>query len=38
MLAIAVPLGACGKRATPDPPPGAKDTYPKIYPNPNEQP
>lgn len=38
LLAIALPLVACGKRAPPDPPSGAKDTYPKFYPNPNEQP
>lgn len=37
-LVIALPLAACGKRAPPDPPPGVKDTYPKFYPNPNEQP
>jgi hypothetical protein len=37
MLAIALPLVACGKRAPPDPPAGEKSIYPKIYPNPNEQ-
>jgi len=38
LIAIAVPLAACAKRASPDPPPGVKSTYPKVYPNPNEQP
>jgi hypothetical protein len=37
MLAIALPLVACGKRAPPDPPAGEKSVYPKVYPNPNEQ-
>jgi predicted small lipoprotein YifL len=39
VLAIAMPLlAACGKRASPEPPPGEKTTYPRTYPNPNEQP
>lgn len=39
MLTVAMPLlAACGKRAAPEPPPGEKSVYPKIYPNPNEQP
>jgi hypothetical protein len=39
ILAVALPLlAACGKRASPEPPPGEKSTYPRTYPNPNEQP
>jgi hypothetical protein len=37
VAAIALPLVACGKRGTPEPPPGEKNVFPKIYPNPNEQ-
>jgi predicted small lipoprotein YifL len=37
VLAIALPLVACGKRAPPGPPPGEKSSYPKTYPNPDEQ-
>ena len=37
VVAVALPLVACGKRAAPEPPPGAKSAYPKTYPNPNEQ-
>jgi hypothetical protein len=35
---VALPLVACGKRASPEPPPGEKSTYPRTYPDPNEQP
>jgi hypothetical protein len=38
VAAVALPLMACGKRASPEPPPGEKSTYPRTYPNPNEQP
>ena len=37
ILAIALPLTACGKRAAPDPPPGTKGQFPKVYPKPDEQ-
>jgi hypothetical protein len=37
VLAMALPLVACGKRAPPQPPAGEQNVYPKVYPNPNEQ-
>ncbi|HEX4111255.1 MAG TPA: hypothetical protein VH020_01850 [Stellaceae bacterium] len=37
IFAIALPLVACGKRALPQAPPGEPSTYPKAYPNPDEQ-
>jgi hypothetical protein len=37
IIAVALPLVACGKRAPPQPPPGEPDTYHKFYPNPNDQ-
>lgn len=33
ILAIALPLMACGKKGPPDTPPGEKSTYPRHYPN-----
>jgi predicted small lipoprotein YifL len=32
MLLIVAALAACGKRGTPQPPPGEPDTYPRAYP------
>lgn len=37
VASLALSLSACGKRAVPDPPPGEKSNYPRVYPNPNEQ-
>ncbi len=37
VASLALTLTACGKRTSPDPPPGEKSVYPRIYPNPNEQ-
>ncbi len=35
VLAMALPLAACGKKGNPEPPPGAKDeVYPRPYPDP----
>jgi predicted small lipoprotein YifL len=36
ILALALPLVACGKRSPPRPPPGDKTTFPKVYPNPKQ--
>ncbi|MGH6982400.1 MAG: hypothetical protein ACREFC_14460 [Stellaceae bacterium] len=36
ILVIALPLTGCGKRAAPDPPPGTKGEFPKIYPKPDD--
>jgi predicted small lipoprotein YifL len=33
LLALAVPLAACGKKAPPSPPPGEPDVYPRVYPS-----
>jgi hypothetical protein len=33
LLAAALPLLACGKKAEPGPPPGAVVTYPRNYPH-----
>jgi hypothetical protein len=30
--ALATPLGACGKKADPEPPPGKKSEFPRQYP------
>jgi len=33
LAALLAPLGACGRKANPEPPPGTpKDAYPKTYP------
>ena len=32
VCALAAPLGACGKKAPNEPPPGEKSDYPKQYP------
>jgi hypothetical protein len=32
VLAIGLPLAACGKKGAPQPPPGEPDTYPRVYP------
>ncbi|HEV3177517.1 MAG TPA: hypothetical protein VGZ72_16105 [Stellaceae bacterium] len=33
LAALVVPLAACGRKASPDPPPGVpKDAFPKSYP------
>jgi hypothetical protein len=32
LLALALPLGACGKKAAPGPPPNVPNTYPRQYP------
>jgi predicted nucleic acid-binding Zn ribbon protein len=37
IMALALPLMACGKRALPQAPAGEPSTYPKAYPNPDEQ-
>ncbi len=29
---LALPLGACGKKASPEPPPGKKTEFPRQYP------
>ncbi len=29
---LAFPLGACGKKASPDPPPGTQSEFPRQYP------
>jgi predicted small lipoprotein YifL len=33
LLALALPLAACGKKAQPEPPPGVPDTFPRTYPS-----
>jgi hypothetical protein len=37
IVALVLPLAGCGKRALPQAPPGEPSTYPKVYPNPDEQ-
>lgn len=32
VLALALPLGACGKRGDLEPPEGEKHEYPRVYP------
>ena len=32
-LLAAAPLGACGKKGPPEPPPGEEDTYTRQYPS-----
>jgi predicted small lipoprotein YifL len=32
-LSLALGLAACGKRGTPQPPPGEVSTYPRTYPH-----
>lgn len=34
-LALAGGLAACGKRGNPEPPPGVKSDFPRVYPNPD---
>ncbi len=29
---LALPLGACGKKASPEPPPGKQSEFPRQYP------
>jgi predicted small lipoprotein YifL len=33
VLLIAAALAGCGKKGTPQPPPGVPDTYPRHYPS-----
>jgi predicted small lipoprotein YifL len=33
LLIIVLALAGCGKKGSPQPPPGEPDTYPRIYPN-----
>jgi len=33
LLLLALPLAACGKKGTPEPPPGVPNTYPRTYPS-----
>jgi hypothetical protein len=33
--ALAAPLPACGKRGSPEPPPGEKSDFPRTYPHPS---
>jgi hypothetical protein len=33
LLAAALPLAGCGKKAEPGPPPNVPSTYPRTYPN-----
>lgn len=32
LLALTLPLSACGKKNEPVPPPGVANTYPRVYP------
>jgi predicted small lipoprotein YifL len=36
LMALMLPLAACGKKGPPGLPPGQTDQYPRQYPNPNE--
>jgi predicted small lipoprotein YifL len=33
LLALLLPLAACGKKGPLEPPPGEQSTYPRIYPS-----
>jgi hypothetical protein len=33
LLAVVLVLAGCGKKGSPQPPPGEPSTYPRIYPN-----
>lgn len=33
LLALCLPLAACGKKGSPGPPPGEPNTYPRSYPS-----
>jgi len=33
LLAVVLALAGCGKKGSPQPPPGVPDTYPRIYPS-----
>jgi predicted small lipoprotein YifL len=33
LLACALPLAGCGKKAEPGPPPDTENTYPRTYPH-----
>jgi predicted small lipoprotein YifL len=32
MIAVSLPLSACGKKGDPEPPPGTEGEYPQKYP------
>ena len=36
LVALMLPLAACGKKGPPGLPPGQTDQYPRQYPSPNE--
>jgi predicted small lipoprotein YifL len=33
LLCVALALAGCGKKGSPQPPPGVPDTYPRTYPS-----
>jgi predicted small lipoprotein YifL len=33
VIAVSLPLAACGKKGEPEPPPGTKGEYPRKYPS-----
>jgi predicted small lipoprotein YifL len=33
IIAVSMPLSACGKKGDPEPPPGATGEYPRKYPS-----
>ena len=33
LLVAALALASCGKKGSPQPPPGEPDTYPRVYPS-----
>jgi predicted small lipoprotein YifL len=33
LLVIVLALSGCGKKGSPQPPPGEPDTYPRVYPS-----